>query len=57
VSAQEAMMALTNIDGILKRDSNDCLVKDIEKKRNGKVGCEKTFFESSALVKVGIGAI
>jgi hypothetical protein len=33
VSAQETMMALTNIDGSLKRDSNDRLVKDIEKKR------------------------
>jgi hypothetical protein len=43
VSAQETMMALTNIDGSLKRDSNDCLVKDIEKKRNGMVGCEKHF--------------
>jgi len=26
------MAALANIDGSLKRDSNDCLLKDIEKK-------------------------
>ena len=38
------MTVLTNIDGSLKRDSNDCLVKDIEEtKETAKVGCEKYF--------------
>jgi len=38
VSAQETVTISTNIDGSLKRDSNDCLVKDIGKKRSdGKV--------------------
>ena len=57
VSAQETMIVLANIDGSLKRDSNDCLVKDMEKTEIRQRLDVRNIFESSALVKVGISVI